>query len=277
MNRIARTWRLAQQAWRVLRADRELAVLPVFSFVTTALVAATFLIPGFSTGLLAGGDPGPAGWVLLFLFYVAATYVTIFFNAALVLAADERMRGGDPTVDSALRAASRHAGRMLPWAVVSATVSVILQALEEQGWIGSIVSSLLGLAWSLITFLVIPVLVIEEVGVGTAIRRSTELFKRTWGENVAARIGFGLLGFVAALPAVALVVLGVLAGSAAGILLIALAVLWVAGTAVVLAALNSIFQVALYHYAVDGHAPSGYFDDRLLERSFMPRRGGLFR
>lgn len=272
MRRIANTWELAQQAARVLLADKELLALPVFAFLAWLIVVATFVVPGVLTGVLAAGGPGVGGWILLLAAYVASAYVTIFFNSALVLAADQRLRGGDPTVRSALMATRRHAARILPWAVVSATVSVILQLIERQGWVGDLVASVLGITWSLVTFLVIPVLVFEDVGVGAAVARSRELFARTWGENLSAQVGFGLLGLVFALPGLVLVPLGIATGSGAlTAALLALAVLWVAMTAIVMSALSSVFQAALYRYAVRGPGRDGFFDERTLRASFAPR------
>ena len=82
--------------------------------------------------------------------------------------------------------------RLLPWALVSATVSMILSLLERYGIVGRIVAGLVGLAWNLVTFLTIPILVIEDVGVGDAFKRSKELFKKTWGENVVGQAGLGV-------------------------------------------------------------------------------------
>ena len=92
----------------------------------------------------------------------------------------------------------RRAGKILPWAIISATVSMILRAIEERaGFVGQIVAAIAGMAWAVVTFLVLPIIVIEGVGVRDAIKKSGNLFKRTWGENLAAQIGFSLIGFVA--------------------------------------------------------------------------------
>jgi len=269
MGKIGRTLELAKASYEVLRADKELLVLPILSFLTSAVVAATFVVPT----LLVVDQESPITYIVAFVGYVALAYVTIFFNTALVSAADERLRGGDPTVGSALRGASQRAGRIFPWAVVSATVSVILRALEERaGIFGRIAAGLAGIAWALVTFLVIPVLVIEDVPVREAIRRSGQLFKRTWGENVVAMVGFGLLGFLAVLPGVAVIVLAALSGSGAlMVIAIALAVAWIVGTAVVLSALNAIFQTALYRYAADGKA-FGPFTPQIMGAAFAPKR-----
>ncbi len=273
MQRLRNTLALAKASWHVLKADKELVALPIMSAVVTLIVGATFIIPIFLTS--GGEEPqlGPVSYVVLFLFYAVTAYITIFFNAALIHGADERMNGGDPTIGSALRMALGDAGHILPWALISATVSIILRSLEERaGLIGRLVIGAIGLAWSLVTFLVLPVLVIERVGVGDAIRRSKDLFLRTWGENVAAQVGFGLLGFIAALPAVAVVLLGVAAGGAAIGVGVAVAVAWMVLVAVVLAALSGIFQTALYHFAATGSVPGGYFDQAALRTAFQPRR-----
>jgi hypothetical protein len=249
MQRINRTLQLARASWEVLKADKELTILPVLSFLASAVVTATFIAPMF----LIGDDPGVLGYLLMFLLYVVLAYITIFFNTALVGAANERLQGGDPTLGSALRAAAELAGRILPWAVVSATVSILLRTIEERGgFLGQIVASIAGIAWGLVTYLVIPIFVVEGKTVGMAIKRSGELFKRTWGENVAAQFGFGILGFLLILPAVLLIFLGVAAGSGAvvGIAVLA-AVLWGVAVSVVMAALSAIFQTALYHYAAE--------------------------
>ncbi|MFQ5948500.1 MAG: DUF6159 family protein [Acidimicrobiia bacterium] len=273
MGRIARTIELAKASWQVLRADKELLLLPVISFITTLIVAASFVAPLILAGD-AGSleDPGPAGYVAVFVAYVVLAFITIFFNAALVHAANERLSGGDPTVSSALRGALAHVHRILPWALVSATVSIILRAIEERaGTLGRFAGAIAGIAWALVTFLVLPILVVEDIRVIDAIKRSGRLFKQTWGENVAAQIGFGILGFFAVLPAVLLVVLGIAAGGIAAVAAIVVAVLWVLTVSVVLAALSAIFQTALYRYAAGLEIPQGAFGQSDLERAFAPK------
>jgi hypothetical protein len=273
MGRIRRTFELAKASWEVLKQDKELVLLPVLSLLATLAVAATFLIPIVTGGDAAAfEDPGTTEYVLLGIAYLVLAFITIFFNAALVHAANERMEGGDPTIGSALAGAMSRVHRILPWAIVSATVSIILQAIEERaGTIGRVVSGLAGLAWSLVTFLVLPVLVIEDIGVVEGVKRSGSMFKRTWGENVAAQVGFGLLGFLAALPAVLMVVAGFAVGEVAGIVMLVAAVVWILLVTMVISALSGIFQTALYRYA-NGMA-AGAFAPAELEQAFATRRG----
>ena len=281
MGRIQRTFQLAGSSWQVLKADKELVALPVLSLLATLTVAATFLFPILRSCTVdtAAGEAacsfGTADYVVFGVLYVALAFITIFFNAALVHAANERMNGGDPTIGSALRGAMSRIHRIFPWALVSATVSVILRAIEERaGTFGRIVSGLAGVAWSLVTYLVIPVLVIEDVGVVDGVKRSGAMFKKTWGENVAAQVGFGLIGFLAAIPAIAVIGIGVAAGGALAVILIGIGVLWIVLASLVVATLSGIFQTALYRYA--SGIPTGAFATSELDAAFAPKRGGGF-
>ena len=192
MTRIRNSLALARSSWAVLKADKELLLLPVISGIASLIVAASFVIPIF-----VAGNFGGASLVVLAVMYFVLAYITIFFNAALISAADERLQGGDPTVGSAIRGAARRAGKILPWALLSAVVSVILRAIEERvGFVGKIVISLVGMVWSVITFLVLPIIVIEGTGAGKALKKSGTLVRNTWGENLAGHIGLSILGFL---------------------------------------------------------------------------------
>jgi hypothetical protein len=276
MGRFSRTLQLAGSSWRVLKADKELVLLPVLSLIATLAVAFSFLWPIVrsctdSVGLQDTCELGGTDYVILAVAYVSLAFVTIFFNAALVHAANERMEGGDPTVGSAIRGAMGRVHRILPWALVSATVSVILRTIEERaGVVGRIVAGIAGIAWSLVTFLVIPVLVMEDIGVVEAVKRSGAMFKRTWGENVIAQVGFGLLGFLLVLPAMLVIGLGFTAGGSAAVAAIVAGVAWILFASLVVAALNGIFQTALYRFAAD--LPTGAFDGDL-QAAFAPKAG----
>ena len=265
MGRLENTWRLTKSSWAVLKQDKELMVLPLLSLLATAAVALAFVYPvvladaDISSSGAGEIDPGPMGYLLLLVGYLVITFVGQFFTAAVVSGAHERMTGGDPTVSSALRGAGRKFHRLLPWALVTGTVGLVLSAIEDKGIIGSIVANLLDFAWRVVTFLVIPVLVIEDIGAIDAVKRSGTLLKKTWGENIAAQFGFGLIGMIAMIPVA--IVVGVLVASGNGVLLvtgIAIGVLAVLTLIAGLGALGAIFQTALYMHAAETEEPAGF-------------------
>ena len=273
MGRISNTIALAKVSWKVLRKDRELLLLPVLSFLASILVLTLLWLPTLSaidtSGLVdEGGDPGAVLIVVGVISAMAMSIISVFFNGALVAGAHERLSGGDPTVRSALgRALSRLSG-LLPWAIITGTVGLILQAVRERaGWMGRFVVNMVGMAWQTATFLVVPAIVIDDHGAVSGLKASAALLKRTWGENIAARVGFGLLGLVAVIPAVIVLFATGALGGAALVVGILLAVPYLALVVVVLTALNAVFQTALYLYATTGSVPAD-FDDSNLQNSF---------
>ena len=91
MDRFERSVQLAKASWDVLRGDKQLIWLPVLSGLTTLIVMVTFLVPAAIVAHDAGTggfSAKPVAWVLGAIGYLVLTYVVVFFNAALVWAAD---------------------------------------------------------------------------------------------------------------------------------------------------------------------------------------------
>ena len=274
--RISNSWQLVKASAEVLRADKELIVFPIISMIGVVIVTATFAIPMFLTGIIdtVTGEGGEAlGIVVAFLFYVVQYCVIFFANTALVGAAMIRLEGGDPTVSDGFSIASRRITAIVGYALISATVGMILRALSERaGLLGKIVSSLIGLAWNLATYLVVPVLVVEEVGPLDAIKRSAQLLKRTWGEQVVGNLSIGLvfflIGFVVVAIGIPILVVAAGTGSAVVIgLVVLLFVLALATVGLLGATLNGIYSAAVYRYAVEGDT-GGYFSGELVQSAF---------
>lgn len=158
--RISNSWHLVKASWSVLRSDKELILFPIASFFASIIVLLTFAVPTLLADVFDSATGIPVlGYVIGFLFYAVMYFVVIFFNTALIGATMIRLKGGDPTLGDGLRIATEHIGDILGYAFISATVGMILQAIAERGILGQLVSSFLGFTWGVITFLVIPVLV----------------------------------------------------------------------------------------------------------------------
>jgi hypothetical protein len=282
-NRIATGWELSKQSFRVLASDKELVLFPLFSGVACLLVLASFAVPLWSTPWFREvietkqATHDPFAYLILFAFYVINYFVIVFFNAALVSCALKRMAGENPTVTYGLQQAASRLPQIAAWAVVSATVGVVLKMIESKSeWIGKLVASLVGAGWAIATYFVVPILVVEQVGPLEALKRSTSLMRRTWGETLAGKMGVGLVVLAAILPGFAAIVLGMVAAGASGqpILAgvgVALGVVWILGVSLVSAAVQSILLTALYLYAAEGTTPP-QFDPALLQGAFGSRR-----
>ena len=275
-DRFSRSWELAKASASVLQSDKELLVFPLMSGLAALVVMATFVVPIYTFRLFEHGI-GVGGAFFGFLFYFCSYAVAFFFNSALVAAALIRLEGGDPTVADGLAAARARLVPILGYAAIAATVGMLLQGLrgKDNNVIVRMIGAGLGLAWTLSTFLVVPVLVSENVGPIDAIHRSLGLLKRTWGENAIGNAGLGLvfgLVFFAAIAVGALLVIGSASVSIKLAFVVgALVALALVLLGIVQSALSSVYAAALYRYATVGEAPAG-FEGTAIATAFAPRR-----
>jgi uncharacterized protein DUF6159 len=190
MNKITRTWSMMSQSWQVLKEDKSLLVFPLFSSICCLLLMASFAVPIYETGSWhpPGQGAAPAHQVAyygtLFLFYFCNYFIIVFFNSAIVACAASRMSGGNPSITDGLRAAASRLPVIVGWALVCATVGLILRIIEERSnKIGQIVAGLLGMAWTIASFFVVPILVIENKNPIAALKDSVALFKTDLGRT----------------------------------------------------------------------------------------------
>jgi hypothetical protein len=276
--KLSNSWELVKASAAVLRSDKELVVFPIVSVVGSVIVLATFAIPMFLAGVFDsmytdGKGFQPLAMLVAFLFYLVQYSVIFFANTALVGAALIRLRGGDPTVADGFRIASQRLGPILGYALISATVGMVLRAIAERaGFIGRIVISLIGFAWNIATYLVVPVLAAEDIGPIDAVKRSTQLLKRTWGEQLVGNAGvgavFGLMMFGVFLIGVPLIVLAAVSQS---FVLLGIAVLLVVLAALALGLISStltgIYSAAVYQFAAEGEVAGG-FSAEMIQSAF---------
>lgn len=268
MGKLSRSWDLVEKSFGILLSDKELLCLPIASGIACLCASVMMLaayalafpaqITAFATTSDAHQLPISQGmWAYLFFFYLVNYFIVVFFNVALVAAASDRLAGGSATINYGLQVAWQRKGKIFQWALLASTVGILLNALEERlGWIGRLVTRFIGVAWTMATFFVVPLLAAEDVGPAEALVRSGELFTETWGEQLVGGFSFGLIFVLLALPSIALpYFLGSAFGStgvvAGAILMIAYWLL----LSVVSAAVQGIFNAALYRYATTKEVP----------------------
>jgi hypothetical protein len=275
--RFSNSWQLVKASAAVLRADKELIIFPIVSAIGTLIVTATFFFPMLLAGFFDDFTGLEVfGYIIAFAFYIVQYFVIFFANTALVGAAMIRLQGGDPTVGDGFRIAFKHISSILGYALISATVGVILRMLSERaGIIGRIVVGLIGFAWNIATYLVVPVLVMEEVGPVDAIKRSAGLLKKTWGEQIVGNFSigaiFGLLSILVILASIPLVFLAISSEFPALIITtILIAVIALIALGLINSALSGIYAAAVYQYASKGEV-GDYFDAQLIEGAFREK------
>lgn len=260
MKKIKRGWALTKKSWGVLNSHRELVRFPLYGAVATIPLAFIFLGPGvylLDKDVLGGAIP------LLVIGVYVLSVVSVYFSVGLAAAADMIFRGEQATVSDGFAVARSRFSQICGWAAVSTAISVLMAALENQGGIaGTIAARLVGMAWSLVTFLAVPVIAIEGAGPFGTLKRSASLFKARWGQQITGNIAIGgAIFFFGVLPSAILIAAGILVWASAsfiGALLVVIGAIGLAIALLVNKALSGIFGVALYRYALDGEAVGGF-------------------
>ena len=283
MGKFSRSWELVKQSFAILRSDKQLMLFPVLSAISclfvTALIAtggALLMMPAMAAAAANGEqfhpNQSPLFLIGMFTLYVANYFVIVFFNVALVGVANSRLMGGSWTFRDGIELAWARKGTILQWALVAATVGMILRTLEERlGLLGRIVMRIIGIAWALACYFVVPVLAFEDLSPIEAVKRSSKLFRDTWGEKVIGGFSFSLVSFVLMLPGFGLFLAAIFLGGIKGLLFgFAFLVLYMLMLSVVMSAVQGIFNAALYRYACFKQVPPA-FDAQLVTAAWTPK------
>ena len=274
--RISRGWKLTKLGMAVVRADPELMVYTFLSALFS-LVAIGAAISG-SVGLdVIASDPECVGddcgselvfahMSIWFVFYLLVSVITVFWNAAIIASAYERLSSGtNPSFSYGIGQAMKCLPQILIWGIIAGTVGLFIQILEGLAHsedsppplriVAGLASFIIGIAWWIVTFFMIPMIVLDRSGILDGMGKSTELFKRTWGEDVTSHIGTGLLMilciFVLIGTAVPLMYLGDL-GVILGIIILAVGLLF---TVLFFSTVEAVNRASLFYYAKTGQAP----------------------
>jgi hypothetical protein len=279
MGKFSLTWNLMKSSLEVLKKDKELLIFPFISGICCILLMVSFALPLLNSpevkaAIEGKGDINQAKYyVLMFIFYFLNYLIIIFFNTAVVAAANIRLSGGDPKVKDGFNGAMAILPLIIVWSLVAGTIGLILRAIEDRSdMFGRIMAGLLGLAWSIVSFLVIPIFVVEKKGPFAALKESTLLMKKTWGEQLIGRFSFGLVFLVFSIPAFLLFGLGAASKSQPIVIaFITLGVIYMIILALIQSALQSIFQTIVYKYAKEKEVPAG-FSEQEIAGAFGPKK-----
>jgi hypothetical protein len=267
-DRLGNGWNIAMNSFKVLKEKKDLIIFPVLSGLSILLI-----IVSFSTAVLgsAGWDPdniqfnSMGYYLLLFAFYVINYFVVVFFNMALIHCTRLYFRGEEVTVRAGLKFSMSRIGVIFSWAFFAATVGLLLRIIQENvGWLGKIITGIIGIVWSVATFFVVPVIAYENAGPIEAFKRSAQLMKQKWGESLAATFSLALIQLVGMIVVgLPLYFIGAIFHPFAGI---ALAIVGVFIVMSIISAAETIFVSAIYHN-IDGNL-NKHFDQQMIDQLF---------
>lgn len=287
MGKIRQALNLVKACWRALMLDKELLVFPLLSFsILIGILAVTlspFVVvedPAKTFDVLVDNITQTNEWtlgVIVFIAYFIAYLVMIFFNSALIACVKFRFSGGDPTVMYGLKQSMQRLPQIFLWAFVAATVGFILQLLEgkkEGQGVPSFILGLIGAAWAIASYFVVPIIVTEKLGPIAGVKRSIAIVKKTWGEAMISVVGISALGGIVSFVGFGFfMIAGIQMESAPelALILLAIGIFWILFTTLLFSTLGTILKAALYVYALNGKIP-GSFDQTLVDNAFSAQK-----
>jgi hypothetical protein len=273
MGTIRRSYAIFRESLQVLSKDKEILVFPLLSGIITIVAFASIVFAGAVSGVFQHFDKhDPMNYAVAFVWYFISWFIVLFFNVAVIQCASIRLRGGDPTIADGFRASMQHLGRIAAWALVSATIGVILKYLADRaGFIGKIIIGLLGAAWSIATYFIVPVMIFEKRSLRDSVKQSTLLISKTWGESLVAAGGIGVFIMLLAVAGLIVPVAAFFISPMAALIGLGVVVVYWIALSVMSAALSGIFRTALYLYATEGRAPEG-FSPEYVQHAFAPKK-----
>lgn len=273
---IERSYTIFRRSLAVLREDKEILIFPLLSGIFTIIAMAGFVFGGVVTGffqrIAASGDrsleANLLGYAALFVWYFVSWFIVLYFNVGVVACARIRLEGGDPTTTDGFRAARENLKGILVWALISATVGLILRIVADRSkLVGQLIAKFLGAAWAVATYFVVPVMIFEKQGPKESMTSSTRLISRTWGESLVAAAGVGIIVMLLSIGGLAFPIIGILISPTAAAIGLGVMVLYWLVLAIISSALTGIYRTGLYLYARKGTI-SGAFGPELVQSAF---------
>ncbi|MCD6414227.1 MAG: hypothetical protein J7L23_01205 [Candidatus Diapherotrites archaeon] len=283
----SRSWDIMKITLSVVKKDKEILIFPILSVIFSIIFFVLMVVPFFMVGLLEAIGLDKLSLVVyfavIFLLYFGVSFIATFFNVGVVYIAKRRFEGGDASFGEALSFCFSKVHLIVVWSLVSATVGLVLRMIESAGGkkgnagriISGIISSIIGMVWSIITIFVVPAMVFNDVGPFKAIKLSIDTIKKTWGESLIRHYGLGFAQAVVIVPIVLFCIALAVVGSAINPLFSIVAILLLVGlmipVGVFFSALNTVFNTALFWYATTGQVPAEY-PPETLQNAFVPRQ-----
>jgi Family of unknown function (DUF6159) len=260
--RFSRGLRLVGIGFTMARDEPGLMAVPIVAFVIQLLILGAgtlLLLPGLRADSTSsnGGRVHltPTQWLVTVVAGVLVMFVSVVSHATIIARVMARFHGQQISNGKAARAALTKSPHLLAWAFINYVVVTLLRNISNRGIFGLLVGWILRAAWFFASFFVVPVILFEDRGAVSAIKRSAELCRQRWGENVIGNSVLGIIGFVAVL---ADMVVAVALGAVFPPLGVAVGIIGLIVILLVLTVASAAFNAALYWYAMTDQAPGQY-------------------
>jgi len=203
--------------------------------------------------------------------YAVLALISGFFSFGLVACTRITLEERDSKFVDGMIAALRNLHWVFIWAFIAWTIGPILTLLDHQRHTSRWVRKALKTSWSLLSYFVIPIVVVDRTNIFSALRRSVQVMSKAWGDGAVSRLGMGWFFLLLSSPTIVVFLYGHYLEGAfpSWLAFVVLALVYM--TIVIYQTANSVLSVALYRYALDGTVVEGYKEKWLKEAFVRPK------
>lgn len=273
------SWELLRATASILKKNKKFLIYPAVSLFSLGVVLLTFVYPFIFKGGISHAMTQKVSinyYFYLFIFYLIANFITIFFNSALIAVVNKSLSGEDPGIMDGFADSLKHIRSLLVFAVLSSIVGILLHRIAEKfSWLGKIFAIAADLAWNMAVFFVLPVVVIKDEDIFTAIKSSASMMKKTWGEVLignfvvdAGLLSVTLIVMLIFAPITALLGFTNLSPAAFFTGTVGFCIVFVLSFSSSI--FDVIYKIVLYRYVTTGKIEDGFKEEHL-KSAFIPK------
>jgi len=205
---VSRAFTFIGASMRMVFRDKDLILPSLLSILANGAFLGLVVLILWSTGsleaALSDDESGGVAEAIVGAVVIFGSYlITYFFMAMTVHLVHVHLKGEDAQVGRAFADALKNAHAILALALVSTLVAIVTNAMRgrrgERG-IGDLVAGIIERLWTVATFLLLPIIILEDRGLRRALGRARDIHRRGLIGIAVGEIGVGLvagvLGFV---------------------------------------------------------------------------------
>ena len=204
MQAISRGFSFLKQSWQMAFADRDLLKPTIYAIFVGIVVSVIGMIPIIGTALIF--QDSQVGRYLLYIEGAVLVFVqfvvTYMFSAMTIYLIYGYLSEGDGRMDKAWAVVRRDFLDILSLAAASTLVNLVQNAIRGKrgGGIRGAIASLINTVWTEATYLVLPAMVIEDIGLKDGLKRATQIVRNNLllvgVSTVGVGFATGLIGFL---------------------------------------------------------------------------------
>jgi len=200
MGKFRTSYELVKLSFKIINKEKELLVYSLISGISSILIFMSFLFLNFDSFSNLNNvtiDSQIITVVYLFLGYFILTFATLFFNTAIIKSVDRILRGKSNSFMEGINDAFSNISKIIIWSLISAFVSTIIKMIQNRiKGVSKYLIGFVGGAWNIATFFAFPLMILGDKKPMDAIKGSSKLFKKGWGEMTIVNVGVGFFFFI---------------------------------------------------------------------------------